>query len=71
MALYGSIPFLIAAKAGGGSAGVYWNNPTETYIDVLKTGDSPSTRWISEAGVFDLTLFPGRSCVAGLARPSL
>ena len=61
MALYGSIPFLVA-KAGASSAGVYWNNPTETYIDISKTDRAaPSARWISESGVFDLTLFPGRS----------
>ena len=67
MALYGSIPFLISSKAGGGSAGIFWNNPTETYIDISKTAPAPSARWISESGVFDLTLFPGRSCVGNQA----
>ncbi len=70
MALYGSIPFLVSTGLNGVSAGVFWNNPTETYIDVKRTaGAAPagstqeltgvSTRWVSEAGVFDLHLLPG------------
>ncbi len=86
MALYGSIPFLLAhgvvpgaapgAADGGATAGVYWNNPTETYVDVAKgargTGSAAgaggqlvdvrvgvATRWVSESGVWDLSLVPG------------
>jgi alpha 1,3-glucosidase len=60
MALYGSIPFLVSQAVGGASAGVFWNNPTETYIDIEKAGGAGSgARWISEAGAFDLTLLPG------------
>ena len=67
MALYGSIPFLVAGAPGGGAAGAYWNNPTETYVDVAKAAAGASARWMSEAGVFDLTLFPGRSGKAVVA----
>ena len=70
MALYGSIPFMLAHGPNGATAGVYWNNPTETYIDIakgtsgvlpngLKTGIS--TRWVSESGHWDLSLVPGPS----------
>jgi len=70
MALYGSIPFLISTGVNGVSAGVFWNNPTETYIDIKRAAGAPleeggaertgvSSTWISEAGVFDLHLLPG------------
>lgn len=66
MALYGSIPFMLAHSGTTGSTvGVFWNNPTETYIDISKHTKAQnlgiSTRWISESGVFDLTLVPGPS----------
>jgi alpha 1,3-glucosidase len=79
MALYGSIPFMIAHSPSGHSVGVFWNNPTETYVDInkgvrssgssifaaLTGGSGPkvgvATRWISESGVFDLSLVPGPS----------
>lgn len=89
MALYGSIPFLLAhgrsghtagaseCVGGGGrarsacwlsharpSAAVYWNNPTETYIDIVKgpkagRAGGVGSRWLSESGVWDLSLVPG------------
>lgn len=91
MALYGSIPFLLAhgptahGPSGGVTAGVYWNNPTETYVDVVKgvkgaisTAGSDgklldvrlgiATRWVSESGVWDLSLVPGPSPKAALAQ---
>jgi mannosyl-oligosaccharide alpha-1,3-glucosidase len=68
MALYGSIPFMLAHSPAGTTVGVFWNNPTETYVDVSKgvSGVTPAndkigvaTRWISESGAFDLFLVPG------------
>lgn len=70
MALYGSIPFLLAhgvspasssASSGGGvTAGIYWNNPTESYVDLSKQeAAGVETRWISESGNWDLSLVPG------------
>ena len=64
MALYGSIPFMIAHGANGASAGVFWHNPSETYVDILKHAapggrGGVSTRWMSESGVWDLSLIPG------------
>jgi Glycosyl hydrolases family 31/Galactose mutarotase-like len=74
MALYGSIPFMLAHGPNGNTAGVYWNNPTETYVDVnkgLKGEHTPTgskmgvgTRWISESGLWDLSLAPGISSAA-------
>ena len=72
MALYGAIPFMIA-HGPDHSTGAFWHNPTETYVDVQKDGAATaagtsgragaaraagsSTRWMSESGVFDLTIF--------------
>ena len=62
MALYGSIPMLLAHAPSGSTAGAFWNNPTETYVDIAKpstAGAGVATRWISESGVFDLFLLAG------------
>jgi len=64
MALYGAIPFLVAHSVSGGvakSSSVYWNNPTETFVDVAKTSAGASARWMSESGAWDLFLIPGPS----------
>ena len=60
MALYGSIPIIIA-HAGATTAGAYWNNPSETFVDIAKGGGAGTARWMSESGVFDLTVMPGPS----------
>ncbi len=60
MALYGSIPVMIA-HGQGRTAGVFWNNPSETFVDVAKASPGASARWMSESGVFDLTVMPGPS----------
>ncbi len=38
---------------------MYWNNPSETYIDVSKGSGNTQTRWISESGAWDLFIIPG------------
>lgn len=58
MALYGSIPYMLAHSAAG-TCGAFWHNPTETYVDVKQDGADTTTRWISEAGIVDLMLLPG------------
>lgn len=58
MALYGSIPVMIAHSSAS-TAGVFWNNPSETFVDVAKEATEARARWMSESGVFDLTVLPG------------
>lgn len=41
------------------TSGVYYHNPTETYVDVLRRADGAHTRWSSESGAVDLFLLPG------------
>lgn len=65
MALYGSIPFMMSLKAGEGAAssGIFWNNPSESWIDVFPSEEFPDGRtahFMSEAGIIDLFMFaPG------------
>ena len=42
MALYGSIPFMMAHGAGG-SSGMLWLNPTESFIDVSPPADDATS----------------------------
>lgn len=60
MSLYGSIPFLMAPGVDD-SVGVYWNNPSETYVDIYNTESGKSSRFISETGILDLFLIIGVS----------
>eukprot|EP00586_Coscinodiscus_wailesii_P019518 CAMPEP_0172503312 /NCGR_PEP_ID=MMETSP1066-20121228/168103_1 /TAXON_ID=671091 /ORGANISM="Coscinodiscus wailesii, Strain CCMP2513" /LENGTH=1025 /DNA_ID=CAMNT_0013278997 /DNA_START=155 /DNA_END=3232 /DNA_ORIENTATION=+ len=59
MALYGSVP-IIVSNNGKHSVGLFYFNPTETFVDVL-TDDEESTtaHFISESGVLDLFFLPG------------
>lgn len=68
MAMYGSIPFMQAHKRGS-SAGIYWNNAADTYVDIIKTGSTDDkvlsntrttkTHWISETGILDVFVILG------------
>ena len=59
MALYGSIPIVMSHSVEAGSAGAFWFNPSETFVDVSKDNAGWSTHWMSESGVVDLMLLPG------------
>lgn len=58
MAMYGSIPFMTAQKAGK-AAGVFWANAADTFVDIEKDGAGTSTHWMSEAGLLDVFVFMG------------
>lgn len=64
MALYGSIPFLVSVTEESSTVGVFYFNPTETFVDIsFDVPDSnrkgTSTHWISESGILDNFLLPG------------
>jgi mannosyl-oligosaccharide alpha-1,3-glucosidase len=68
MALYGSIPFLMAhglIEGKGASAAVVWFNPTEAFVDISDGGDASNpfkqSHWMFESGMVDLFVFPGPS----------
>ncbi|KAG2529694.1 hypothetical protein BBO99_00002239 [Phytophthora kernoviae] len=62
MALYGAIPVLVAPNKHN-TVGMFWNNPSETFVDIWTNDDahSKTSHWISESGVFDLFLMAGPS----------
>lgn len=62
MALYGAVPLVVSQSTETGTAGVFWFNPTETFLDVTHPEDgsrSTTTHWMSESGVIDVFLLPG------------
>jgi alpha 1,3-glucosidase len=60
MALYGSIPLIVSHSADAGSAGVFWFNPSETFVDMAHDDQAGwSSHWMSESGVVDMMLLPG------------
>lgn len=74
MALYGSIPFMQAHKAGS-DVGVFWLNGAETWVDIQKThlnplsfskkkAQSTETHWVSEAGLLDVFVLLGPTAPA-------
>jgi alpha-glucosidase (family GH31 glycosyl hydrolase) len=60
MALYGSVPFLIAHSATR-TVGFLWLNPSETWIDVEKDGAAGGvdTHWYSESGTLEFYVLVG------------
>jgi alpha 1,3-glucosidase len=60
MALYGSVPFLIAHSAAR-TVGFLWLNPSETWIDVEKDGarGGVDTHWYSESGTLEFYVLVG------------
>jgi len=68
MALYGHIPLLLAhgfLEGKASTAGIFWFNPSETFIDISDGGSNTSpykqSHWISESGEIDVFLLPGPS----------
>lgn len=61
MALYGHVPMIVSQSVATGTAGVFWFNPTETFVDIMDAdGDQSTTsHWMSESGVMDIFMMPG------------
>ena len=64
MALYGHVPFVVSQSPVTGTTGVFWFNPTETFVDVTQSEQTDAsatttTHWMSESGVVDVFLLPG------------
>jgi alpha 1,3-glucosidase len=59
--LYGNIPFMLSRANKKQSAGVFWLNPSETYVDIDTLSDSKFTHWISESGVIEFFTFLGEN----------
>jgi alpha 1,3-glucosidase len=55
--LYGNIPFMLSRSHKKISAGVFWMNPSETYVDIDTVGTSKTSHWISESGTLEFFIF--------------
>ncbi|OUM57717.1 glycoside hydrolase family 31 protein [Piromyces sp. E2] len=60
MAIYGSIPFMLAHKKNQ-SAGFLFINASEMWIDVNKDETSTYTHWMAESGKLDIIFFVGKT----------
>ncbi|CCH43501.1 alpha 1,3-glucosidase [Wickerhamomyces ciferrii] len=68
--MYGVIPFMVAHKVGL-SAGIFWVNAADTYVDIKKTENQvdnvlssktdTKTHWISENGILDIVILIGET----------
>lgn len=59
MALYGAVP-LVVSHSTETTAGVFWFNPSETFVDVSQAADSTTTtHWMSESGIVDIFVVAG------------
>lgn len=62
MALYGAVPLIVSQSVHTGTSGVFWFNPTETFVDILDDDDeSKTSHWMSESGIIDVFFLPGPS----------
>lgn len=59
MALYGHVPLVVSQSIVTETSGVFWFNPTETFVDVEEVNGSSKTYFMSESGIIDLFLLPG------------
>lgn len=50
--MYGSIPFVVGIKESL-SIGLFWMNPSDTWIDIQYGHSDSSTHWMSESGIID------------------
>ncbi|GKZ00409.1 hypothetical protein MPSEU_000993900 [Mayamaea pseudoterrestris] len=59
MALYGSIPLLVSHSIDTGTSGLFYFNPSETFVDIMQDASGTTSHWISESGVLDVFFLPG------------
>ncbi|OHS97526.1 Neutral alpha-glucosidase AB [Tritrichomonas foetus] len=60
MAMYGAIPFIFAHSLDGND-GVFWCNPSETWVDISSIkGEGKRARLMSEGGYIDLFISSGQ-----------
>lgn len=60
MSMYGSIPFIFA-RDNARSSGLFWSNPSETWVDLSEERHGVNARFISEGGYIDFYVFLGPS----------
>ncbi|CAG9314339.1 unnamed protein product [Blepharisma stoltei] len=61
MSLYGAVPFMLSRTSKAKSGGVFWLNPSETWIDISTVPNGKFSHWMSESGVIEFFLFQEES----------
>ena len=56
--LYGAVPVMLSHTKDT-TVGLFWFNPSETFIDVDDGSDGKDTHWISEGGNMEFYVFMG------------
>lgn len=60
MALYGAVPLLVSQSVETGTSGVFWFNPSETFVDINDDDSgSKTSHWMSESGIIDVFFLAG------------
>jgi alpha 1,3-glucosidase len=65
MAMYGCIPYLLARDSSRASS-LFWNNPSETWVDTSEERHGVLSRFVSEGGFIDFHLFLGPTAADAL-----
>ena len=58
MSMYGAIPFVMA-RDGQRATGMFWSNPSETWVDISEERHGVNARFLSEGGYIDFFFFSG------------
>eukprot|EP00924_Labyrinthula_sp_SR-Ha-C_P015591 maker-scaffold_4-snap-gene-4.37-mRNA-1 protein AED:0.05 eAED:0.07 QI:0/0/0/1/1/1/6/0/982 len=59
MALYGANPTMVSVSSQGTATGLFFNNPSDTFVDTSTEGNGKKVRWMAETSSFDLFIVPG------------
>ncbi|CAG9328353.1 unnamed protein product [Blepharisma stoltei] len=54
--LYGSSTFLLSRTKNEASAGIFWMNSSDTWVDISTHDSYKRTHWMSEAGIMEFVL---------------
>lgn len=57
---------MLVSHTADTTVAAFWNNPSESYVDVWQDSKGKQTYWMSESGVIDLFLFPGPTPVTAV-----
>ena len=61
-ALYGTVPIMVARSLESPTfAGVFWENTSETYVDIHRNESTSDTYWLSERGNLECYIFVNHS----------
>lgn len=57
--IYGSVPFFIAHSTKMPMTGVFWMNPSDTFVNISSSDEQRNVRMLSEGGFLDYIVYTG------------